>query len=158
MSRWLERVAFWFLLLFAVVLVVFGVTDVLVGPAADRAIAIGLTGLDLEEIQAESEAGYRLFDFFTRANGFALALIGLLAAAILVFAFGRGQRWAWWTMWTLPLWAAGGAIRFVIAGLEPGQPPPPPVISGPLFAVLSAVALLVSAPRFFGRRDTTSSC
>ncbi|MGH2428572.1 MAG: hypothetical protein ACRDGV_06740 [Candidatus Limnocylindria bacterium] len=147
--RWLERHAWWVLLLFALLLVTFGVTDVVVGPAADRAIPMALTGLTPEEIEAEGAAGYRLFDFFTRANGFSLVGIGLLATAILVFAFRRNQRWAWWAMWVLPLWAAGALVFYLVAGVEPDQPPPPPMISGPILAVLSAAALLVSAPRFF---------
>lgn len=149
--RWLERHAWWGLLFMTVTLVLFGVTDVLVGPAADRAIPLGLTGMTLEELQAEGPASYRLFDFFTRANGYSLLMLGLFGTAILLFAFRRNQRWAWWSMWLLPLWAAGGVAFYLVAGVESDQPPPPPMVSGPFFAVLTAAILLVSAPRFFGR-------
>ena len=37
-------------------------------------------------------------------------------------------------------------------GVAPGQAPPTPMISGPIFAVLAAAILLVSAPRFVGRQ------
>jgi hypothetical protein len=33
-------------------------------------------------------------------------------------------------------------------GLDATQSPPPPMISGPIVALLSAVILLISAPRF----------
>ncbi len=149
--RWLERHAWWGLLVVTLTLVGFGVTDVLVGPAADRAIPLGLTGMTLEELQAEGPAAYRLFDFFTRANGYSLLMVGLFGTAVLVFAFRRDQRWAWWTMWLLPLWAGGVAVFYLIAGVESDQPPPPPMVSGPFVAVLTAAILLVSAPRFFRR-------
>ena len=147
--NWLERNAWWGLLALTLVLVVFGLTDMVVGPAADVGIPIGLTGLSLSELEAESAAGYRLFDFFTRTNGFSLLLLGLLGSAILLFAFRRDQRWAWWTMWLLPAWSLGVATFYILAGVEPKQPPPPPMVSGPIVAALSAAILLVSRPRFF---------
>ncbi len=149
--RWLVRHAWWGLLFMTVTLVAFGVGDVLVGPAADRGIPLGLTGMTLEELQAEGPASYRLFDFFTRANGYSLLIAGLFGSAILLFAFRRNQRWAWWTMWLFPLWAAGGSAFYLVAGVQSDQPPPPPMVSGPFFAVLAAAILLVSAPRFFRR-------
>ena len=149
--RWLERHAWWGLLFVTVTPAIFGVTDVLVGPAADRAIPMALTGMTLEELQADGPASYRLFDFFTRANGFSLLIAGLLGSAILLFAFRRDQRWAWWTMWLLPAWALGVVAFYLVAGVEPDQPPPPPMVSGPIVAVLAAATLLVSAPRFFRR-------
>ena len=116
--RWLERHAWWGLLLMTVTMVGFGVGDVLQGAAADRGIPLGLTGLTLEELQAEGPASYRLFDFFTRVNGYSLLLAGLLGTAILLFAFRADQRWAWWTMWLLPLWAIGVAAFYLVAGVH----------------------------------------
>jgi hypothetical protein len=43
----------------------------------------------------------------------------------------------------------GVAIFYIVAGVQPKEPPPPPMISGPMLAVLSAAILLVSRPRFF---------
>jgi hypothetical protein len=150
---WLERHAWWGLLLITVTFVVFGVTDLLVGPAADPGIPLGLTGVTLDQLQAEGGPGYRLFDFFTRVNGSSLILLGLWGSAILLFAFRRNRRWAWWTMWLLPTWAASAASLYLVAGVDPNQPPPPPMVSGPIIAVLAAAILAVSAPRFF-RSDT----
>ena len=151
--RWLQDHAWWGLLATAVLLAVFGVTDVLSGAAADRAIPLGLTGMTLDELEAEGPTVFGLYDLYTRVNGIALVLIGLLMSAILVFAFRRNERWAWWTMWLLPIWAGSILVFYLVVGVEPDQPPPPPMISGPIFAVLCAAILLVSAPRFFGTRE-----
>ena len=150
---WMERHAWWGLAFMTVVIVIFGVTDVLAGASADVAIPMSLTGMTLAELESDSAAAYRLFDFFTRVNGFSLVLLGLLATAVLVFAYRRHRRWAWWTMWLLPVWAGAGALFYVVAGLAPGQPPPPPMLSGPIFAVLAATILLVSARPFFRQAD-----
>ena len=144
----LRRHAWWGLLVIWLIAFVFGVTDVVRGADADPAIATGLTGRSLEELRAESAAAYELYDFMTRVNGFSLAIMSLLGAAVVVLGFRRGRRWAWWTMWALPGWAAGAALFYVVAGVQSGQAPPPPLVSGPVVAVLSAAILLVCAPSF----------
>ena len=57
-------------------------------------------------------------------------------------------------MWLLPIWAGSILVFYLVVGVEPDQPPPPLMISGPILAVLCAAILLVSAPRFFGTRRT----
>lgn len=146
--RWLERHAWWGLLAIAVLYVAFGITDILGGPEADPGIPLGLTGSTLVQLNAGSPPAYRLYDFYTRLNGLNLIVIGIVSAAILLLAFRRKQRWAWWTMWVMPLWTAGIGIGFLMIGVEPTQAPPPPMISAPIFAILSVAILLVSAPRF----------
>lgn len=135
----------------SVVLVAFGVSDLIIGAEADPGIAIGLSGLGLAELEAESAAAYRLFDLFTRANGWSMVMFGALSATLLIFPFRENRRWAWWVAWSLPIWSAGVFAFYLIAGTDPSQPPPPPMISGPILAVLTAAILLVSAPRFFRR-------
>ena len=148
---WLERHAWWVLLVVAAMLVAFGLTDILGGADADPAIPFALTGKTNAELQAESADAFRMFDFFTRVNGASLLFIGVLTASILLVPFRRNQRWAWWAMWSVPIWAAAVPVFYIVAGTLPDVPPPPPLVSGPIVAVLSAAALLVSAPRFFRR-------
>jgi hypothetical protein len=147
--EWLERHAWWGLMLISALLVAFGITDVIVGAAADPAIAVGLTGRTLDELRTESADAYRLFDFMTRANGGSLVLAGLGFSAILAFAFRHGRRWAWWVLWLMPLWGFAVALGYVVAGIQPERAPPPPLISGPIIAVVAAAILAATAPRFF---------
>jgi len=150
--NWLRRNAWWGLVAIAALFVLFGVIDIASGAEADPAIPLGLTGLTLAELRAESAIGFELYDFVTRANGWSLILLGGLLAVILLVPFRRGERWAWWTMWSIPAWSIGVALFFVVAGVQPGVPPPPPMVSGPIVAVLSAAILALSAPRFFPGR------
>ena len=149
--RWLERHAWWGLLFMTITIVIFGVTDVIAGVTADPGIPQGLTGLTPAELQVESAPAYRLLDFFSRTQGNTLVHIGVIDTAVLLFAFRRDLIWAWWAMWVLPAWAVVGFVSYLVAGVAPGQAPPPPMLSGPVFAVLAAAILLVSAPRFFKR-------
>lgn len=147
--RWLERHAWWGLLLITATLVIIGVTDVIRGAASDRAIPQALTGMTLDELEASGPEAYRMFDFMTRVNGWSLVLAGALATAILVFSFRKGSRWAWGVMWLLPVWAMGVPLFYLVAGIEEGQPLPPPMISGPIVALLAVGILIVTTGRFF---------
>lgn len=147
--NWLRRNAWWGLVAIAAVLVLFGVVDLASGAEADPAIPRSLSGMTLDELRAEDPIGIELFDFMTRVNGWSLVLLGGLLTVILLVPFRRGERWAWWTMWSIPAWAIGVAVFYVVAGVQPDVPPPPPMVSGPIVAVLSAAILLLSAPRFF---------
>jgi hypothetical protein len=146
----IQRRAWSGLLLVALLLVVFGVVDVVSGTAADRAIPLAVTGMTLDELEAAGPDAYRIYDFYTRVNGWSLVLAGTMAAAVVVFSFRRGQRWAWWAAWALPIWAVGAAAFYLVVGIAPGQAPPPPMISGPIVAVLCVFLLAVTAPSFFG--------
>jgi hypothetical protein len=148
--RWLSQHAWWGLALFAIVFVLFGLTDIASGAAADPAIPRGLTGRTIAELEAESPAAYQMFDFLTRINGWSLVLIGALLTVIVFIPFRGGERWAWWTMWAVPVWSIGVALFYVVVGTRPDQPPPPPMVSGPIVAALSVAILLVSRPRTSG--------
>jgi hypothetical protein len=147
--RWLERHSWWGLLGIAIAFGLFGVTDIAGGAEADALIPLSLTGMTLEELQAEGAASYRLFDFLSRINGWTLILSGAVMTAVLLFAFRRNEPWAWWTMWVLPIWSFGVPVFYIVAGTDPAQPPPPPMVSGPIVGVIAGLILVLSARRFF---------
>lgn len=146
----LRRRAWWILAALIALLGMFGIGDILIGPTFDPGIALGLTGRTHAEIQAESAAGYRLLDFYTRAGGVHLMVISMALAVILLIPYRAGARWAWWTMWLFPAWTVGVFALNAAFGVVEGQVPPPPMISGPILGLVGAVALLVDAPRSQG--------
>lgn len=147
---WLRRHSWWGLLALAVLILFFGIGDMIIGYEWDPGIPLGLTGMTPAQLASESPQAYRLLDFGLRSGGPGLIVIGTLLTVILLVPFRRRERWAWWAMWVLPASAMSVLFLYLAFGVVPGQAPPPPMISGPLFAVISAAILLVSAPRFFG--------
>ena len=143
----MRKYGWWGLFAIAVVIVVFGILDIASGAAADVAIAEGLTGRAVADLEAESADAFGLYDFMTRVNGLSLVLLGVLLATIIGIPFRRGEPWAWWAAWALPLWAAIVPVFYLVAGTDPSRPPPPPMVSGPIVAVFCAVILLFSRPR-----------
>jgi hypothetical protein len=144
--RWLRRHAWWGLLAVSVMIMLFGATDIASGAAADGLIPQALTGKTIQQLGAESADAYGMFDFTVRSNGWSLVLLGLLLALIVLIPFRRGERWAWWAAWALPIWAAVVPIFYLVAGVHPDQPPPPPMVSGPTVAIICAAILLVTRP------------
>jgi hypothetical protein len=145
----LRRRAWWALVFLTVLLTLFGIGDVIIGPAFDPGIALGLTGLMHAELQAESAAGYLLLDFYTRAGGANLAVMGLALTVIVLVPYRAGRTWAWWTLWLIPAWTAAVFALNAAFGVAPGQAPPPPMLSGPILGAIAVAALLVDRPRSF---------
>ena len=144
----LRQRAWWILVVFAGAIVIFGAQDVVFGAAADRAIALGLTGRTHEELLAESADTYRMYDFTSRTQACTLVAAGLLLLGILLVPYRRGERWAWRLMWVLPAWALSVPAMYLAYGLVPDAPPPPPLVSGSIVGGLSIVVLLADHGRF----------
>ncbi|MBM7789309.1 hypothetical protein [Tenggerimyces flavus] len=149
MLGFLERRGWIVLAVLAGVLVMFGAWDVPRGLEADPAISYGLTGKTLVQLRAESADAYEVADVTVRWGGISILTLALLLLAIIVTAYRDGQRWAWWTLWLLPLWSASVAAMGFVVDLAPGTAPPPPMVSGPIFFAIAAAILLGSARRFF---------
>ena len=144
----IRRRAWWVPAAVAVMLVLFGVSDAAIGAGADPGISLAIVGQDPSTLQATQPDAYRMFDFSARSGGVNLALLGLLILVVVLVPYRRGDRWAWLALWLLPAWAMLVPITFVIYGLAAGQPPAPPIISGPIVAILMAGALLADRTRF----------
>jgi hypothetical protein len=150
----LRRRIWWILVPVSVLIGLFGISDALLGATADPAIARGLTGNTLAELAGESAAAYRMYDFTSRSQGTGLAVIGVLATAILLVPYRSGGRWAWFVMWAIPIWAFTIPVLYLLFGVDPSQPPPPPLVSGPVLGSLTAAVLLFDRGRFSdGPRD-----
>ena len=143
-----RRRAWWFLIFVAVVLVIFGIVDMASGAQADPGISLAIAGASPDDVRSVDPLGYRLFDFATRALGLALVVFGLLLGVVLLGPYRRGRPWAWAAAWLLPAWAIAVPLLYLAFGTMPGQPPAPPMVSGPIIAVVAAVVLLLDRGRF----------
>lgn len=146
------RLGFWarhswkLLLVLVAVIGIFGLGDIIRGMDADPAIAAGVSGLTPDEIRASSAPLHRLIDLQTRAGGLQLLVIASLWTTLVVIPLRRGDRWAWYAMWSFPLWSLAVSVAFLLVELQPGQPTPPPAISGWIFFALTSMLLSAARP------------
>ena len=144
----IRRRLWWVLPGLSIVLVVFGVSDVLIGIASDPGIPVAVIGLAPAELETATADGYRLADFMVRTQGLSIAAFGLLLTIVLLVPYRTGQRWSWSAAFILPSWAVLVPLTYLTFGLAPGAPPSPPMISGPIIAVVSTLVLLADRGRF----------
>ncbi|HEX6562495.1 MAG TPA: hypothetical protein VF016_10770 [Nitrososphaera sp.] len=78
-----------------------------------------------------------------RALGVATTGTGIFGVMITLYAFRRGEKWAWFTLWYYPVfWAL-----HLAGGLPPGNDHVHQVV----FIVLSVLGLLLPVRHFFSR-------
>ncbi|MGW4518896.1 hypothetical protein ACWEO4_45085 [Streptomyces sp. NPDC004393] len=107
-----------------------------------------LTGTEFAHAQATAHGTARYIS--TLEYGYALheLTFGLLFMAVVIFAFRRGQRWAWFACWAVLIAAIGYSATF---GAHDST-----LLSRSLIAdVALPVLLVVAAPSFFQHRKTT---
>lgn len=129
----------------------FGIGDVIQGMSADPAIAESITGVAWENLQASSPRIANLIDLCGRSLGMGIIIVSVLSIAITLTAFRRGERWAWYALWIWPLWMASIFILFFIADRQPDFPPPPPMLSAPVFFIVTFLGLILTYRKFFPR-------
>lgn len=66
---WLRQHAWWALFAISVIVMLFGLTDIASGAAADVGIPQGLTGRTIDDLEAESADAYGLFDSSPASTG-----------------------------------------------------------------------------------------
>ena len=144
----IRRAVPWALVVLSGLFAILGLGDVLAGIAFEPTTALAITGKTVDEIQAESPAGYTVIDYIYRGGGITLALFATLMTIVLAIPYRRAERWAWGAAWLLPAWAGAVFLLAVIHGTAPGQPLSAVAWSGVGFAIVTAALLLVDAGRF----------
>jgi energy-converting hydrogenase Eha subunit A len=148
----LQQYAWWWFALIAAVIVVVGVAELANGaPIVTIDNVQALTGMTNAELAAGSSEAYPLIEFNVRVEGLHLIWSGALMGAIVGSGLRQDQRWAWWTMWSFPMYTVSLLVLNLIVKTAPGQAPAAQAFTGAIVGLLSAVVLLVSAPRFFPR-------
>ncbi len=148
--RFWDRNSWKFLLALVAVIGLFGVGDMVRGMDADPAIPKGLIGMSPDEIRTAAPSVSRLVDLQVRSGGLHLLVLAVVWTAVLLSPYRRGERWAWWVMWTYPGWALAVSTSFLFVQLQPDVPPPPPAVSGWALGAATAMLLLASRRRFGG--------
>lgn len=132
-------------------ILVLGVGEFLSGQSGDPGMVEAVSGISWEELRISNPGIADLLDVETRIIGSLWVGLGLIGAAVSLTGFKRGEKWAWWSMWSLPLVMALILGTFLSANLAPEAPTPPALFSAPITIAIAALTLLLSFRRFFPR-------
>jgi hypothetical protein len=141
--------------LFALILFL-GIGEFRQGQSGDPGMVEAISGTRWTDLQDTSPGIASLLDVETRIIGALWAGLGLIGAAVSFTGFRRRQKWAWWSVWALPLVMALILGTFLTAGLVPGTPTPPAMYSAPFTIIVASTTLLLSIRTFFPGRDRYS--
>ena len=151
-----ERHSWKVLLGVSLLLGLFGVGDMFGGASdlqnGEKVYMTGVTGMTWNDLKSTSPTVARLIDTNFRGNGASLTTVALLSLAICLTAFRKGERWAWFALWALPLWMLLTVFFISTVEKQPGAGTPVPVISGSILATICAAALGLSYRKFFRSR------
>ena len=71
---------------------------------------------------------------------------------IVLFSARARERWAWYTLLYLPIVYILIPLLFLTVELVPGRPPPQPIVTLPVFAVIALIALFLPYRKFFPKK------
>jgi hypothetical protein len=150
---WIVRQTWKVMLAISLILGLFGVMDMSSGAAnfqnGETVLMHSLSGTSWDELKAENPGAANLINELSRTGGISLLTIAILSGAVILTGFRRGERWAWVTLWALPLWMLL-VVLFLLGAIQyPGYGTPVPVISGSIFFTLWVACLALTYRRFF---------
>lgn len=150
-----ERHAWKALMAVSLIIGFFGVSD-MVGGAADlqqgeTVLMHSLTGMRWEALREVSPQAAHLIEWKFRTDGASLLTIALLSIGVCLTGFREGERWAWYVLWTLPLWMLLTVVFTWAAARYPGYGTPVPVLSGSILFALWVTFHALSFPKFFSK-------
>lgn len=152
-----QKYAWVILFVLGLIIALFGLGDIPMGGSSfesgEGPTLQGITGLTWQELRAESPHAAAMLDYLVRAGGANLLVLGLFGMAVSWTGFRRGERWAWYAMWLWPVWFALVVLLLMSVYKLPGPGVPPPFVSGPVFLILSVLALLLPYRKFFPKQS-----
>ena len=126
-----------------------GLGDFILAGDGDPALVETMTGTSWTETEVSSPRVANLVNLLSRILGAWLIGFSILGIGISAMAYRKGEKWAWYILWALPLTYALIFTAFFIADRVPGSPTPPALFSAPGLFVLSTLALLLPIQKFF---------
>lgn len=153
-----ERYGWIVFLALGLIIALFGLGDIMMGGATfdggEAPTVQGISGMTWQQLNSVSPNAASMIDYLVRAGGINLFLLGLVSAVVAATAFRRGERWAWFAMWLLPLWL-GMIVLLLLSVYKPAGPGlPPPLVSGSIFFVVMVLTLALSFRKYFPKQQS----
>lgn len=143
-ERAYEKYAWIILSIIGLLIVVGGVPNIL-GDNADPETAENIVGMTLSDLKESYPRPYDLYDYFLRSSGWSDMVFGFLVVVVSSTAYRRGEKWAWYNLWSVPVFFLGHAAITMNVGISAAALLP--YIS--VFVVLSLLGLLLPFRKFF---------
>jgi hypothetical protein len=139
-----EKYAWVIITIIGVLIFVGGVPHVL-GNNTDPGIVESFVGMAMSEFKASNTNFYNAYDFYFRSGGWSDMGFAFFVIVISATAYRKGERWAWYYLWSVPVFFLGHAAITLMFGESTASLIP--FLS--VFIVLSLIGLLLPIRKFF---------
>jgi hypothetical protein len=160
-GTFIERFAWIPLLIVILLLSLNGLSDMIAGGAefqtGETVFIHSITGISWNELQASSPGVANLVDVLLRMAGAAEIIMALLSAAVCLTGFRRGERWAWFMLWVIPLWFGVTDLFILTVEKVPGSGMAVPVIPSFIFVIICVISLGLSCRKFFRSQQRSNN-
>jgi hypothetical protein len=149
----IERYDWAIWVVFALIGVTFGLTDMLTGgptfASGEAVLFQGIAGTTWDGLRAADPGAARFIDYQVRSNGAWIFWSGLLTLAVAIFGLRRGHRWAWLMMWLLgPLNLVLSLAVIVATARVPGAGVPVPLTGQTILLIVTVGLLLLTYRKY----------
>jgi len=144
-ERFYEKYAWIFFLIIGVLILAGGIPHMF-GINTDPALVETISGQTIEELKNSNSMFFSLYNFYFSGGGLSDVGVAFFLIIISIFAYRTGQKWAWYSLWFVPLFFIGWL--FLISPL-PDQAQSSMFTPLIVFIVLSILGLLLPLRKFF---------
>ena len=116
------------------------------GINTDPALVETISRQTIEELKNSNSMFFSLYNFYFSGGGLSDVGVAFFLIIISIFAYRTGQKWAWYSLWFVPLFFIGWL--FLISPL-PDQAQSSMFTPLIVFIVLSILGLLLPLRKFF---------
>lgn len=131
------------------VLTILGGLPHALGVNTDPTTAESIVGIALSDLKALNPMFFDLYDFYFRFGGWSDVGFAFLMTVISSTAYRKGERWAWYTLWIVPIYFLGSAA--IIMSVGPSAMGLLPFLA--LFTILPLLGLLLPFRKFFPKGE-----
>ncbi len=136
----------WVIFLVIGIMILTGGIPHMFGFNTDPALVESISGQSIDEIKQSTPSLFNLYNFYFSGGGLSDIGVGFFLIVISFFGYRKGQRWAWYTLWFVPVYF----LAWIVLSMQlPKEAQPlliPPLI---VILVLSILGLLLPIKKFF---------
>ncbi len=143
-ERAYEKYAWVILAVIGALIMVGGIPHTL-GVNSDPTTPESIIGMGLSALKTSNPGFFDLYDFYFRAGGWSDMGFAFYVIIISATAYRKGEKWAWYILWSVPAFFLGHAAITMSFGSSIAHLLPFLAV----FMTLSVVGLLLPVRRFF---------
>jgi len=148
MEKFYEKYAWILFLLIGIMILVGGVPHMF-GVNTDPILVESISGQTIDELKTTNPRFFSLYNFYFSGGGVSDVGFAFFLIMISLFAYRKGEKWAWYSFWAIPLFFTGFLFLILPLPTQAQSTMFTPLI---IFIVLSIIGLLLPFRKFFPKK------